>query len=196
MSMPGKKSEEGPDSELTQNVSEEAAIKTISSKTMSRNDAHRALELLEEYYGRLVRPQDQNLRLAIERVIRIFKSRLFQALLDIQEFYEVTLLDDEKTVEQKTDETLLVASRWEDNPPIASNRPLLNQQRLTQTTTTTNNNTIITNTTNNNSNSNNNNSIKTDSDLQQQSNAGVRTAGRTCATSPESVPTVRSSVHL
>ena len=37
--------------------------------------------MLEEYYGRLVRPQDQNLRLAIERVIRIFKSRLFQALL-------------------------------------------------------------------------------------------------------------------
>ena len=35
-------------------------------------------------------------------------------------------MDDEKTVEQKTDETLLVASRWEENPPIASNRPLLN----------------------------------------------------------------------
>ncbi|ESN96607.1 hypothetical protein HELRODRAFT_95514 [Helobdella robusta] len=102
------------------------SLKNLSSKTMSRSDAHRALELLEEYYGRLIRPQDQNLRLAIERVIRIFKSRLFQALLDIQEFYEVTLLDDEKSVEQKTDETLLVASRWEENPPIASNRPLSN----------------------------------------------------------------------
>ena len=44
-------------------------------------DAHRALELLEEYHSQLVRPQDQNLRAAIERVIRIFKSRLFQALL-------------------------------------------------------------------------------------------------------------------
>ncbi|TGZ39049.1 hypothetical protein DBV15_02358 [Temnothorax longispinosus] len=44
--------------------------------------AHRALELLEDYHAKLTRPQDKQLRLAIERVIRIFKSRLFQALLD------------------------------------------------------------------------------------------------------------------
>ncbi|EGI65238.1 Disks large 1 tumor suppressor protein [Acromyrmex echinatior] len=43
--------------------------------------AHRALELLEDYHAKLTRPQDKQLRLAIERVIRIFKSRLFQALL-------------------------------------------------------------------------------------------------------------------
>ncbi|KAI4492991.1 hypothetical protein M0802_009761 [Mischocyttarus mexicanus] len=46
--------------------------------------AHRALELLEDYHAKLTRPQDKALRLAIERVIRIFKSRLFQALLEQQ----------------------------------------------------------------------------------------------------------------
>lgn len=45
------------------------------------SEAHRALELLEDYHAKLVKPQDKQLRLAIERVIRIFKSRLFQALL-------------------------------------------------------------------------------------------------------------------
>lgn len=44
-------------------------------------EAHRALELLEDYHSRLGGPQDRALRIAIERVIRIFKSRLFQALL-------------------------------------------------------------------------------------------------------------------
>ncbi|XP_061938697.1 disks large homolog 1-like isoform X1 [Apis cerana] len=46
-------------------------------------EAHRALELLEDYHAKLTRPQDKQLRLAIERVIRIFKSRLFQALLGL-----------------------------------------------------------------------------------------------------------------
>ncbi|XP_055371151.1 disks large 1 tumor suppressor protein isoform X4 [Condylostylus longicornis] len=75
--------------------------------------AHRALELLEDYHSRLSEPQDRALRIAIERVIRIFKSRLFQALLDIQEFYELTLLDESKTIQQKTVETLQIASKWE-----------------------------------------------------------------------------------
>ncbi|XP_042862262.1 disks large homolog 1-like [Penaeus japonicus] len=34
-------------------------------------------------------------------------------LPDIQEFYEVTLLDDSKSVQQKTAETLQIASKWE-----------------------------------------------------------------------------------
>ena len=76
--------------------------------TVRKQDAHRALELLEEYHSQLSKPQDRALRNAIERVIRIFKSRLFQALLDIQEFYEVTLLDESKTLQQKTIETLQV----------------------------------------------------------------------------------------
>ncbi|XP_023936678.1 disks large 1 tumor suppressor protein isoform X3 [Bicyclus anynana] len=78
-----------------------------------KQEAHRALELLEDYHSKLIKPQDRQLRLAIERVIRIFKSRLFQALLDIQEFYELTLLDDTKTVQQKTAETIRIANKWE-----------------------------------------------------------------------------------
>ena len=46
-----------------------------------RTDAHRALELLEDYLSRLNHPQDKQLKTAIERVVRIFKSKLFQALL-------------------------------------------------------------------------------------------------------------------
>jgi disks large protein 1 len=47
-------------------------------------EAHRALELLEDYYSRLDDVEERELKVAIERVIKIFKSRLFQALLDIQ----------------------------------------------------------------------------------------------------------------
>ncbi|XP_037298252.1 disks large 1 tumor suppressor protein isoform X2 [Manduca sexta] len=78
-----------------------------------KQEAHRALELLEDYHSKLVKPQDRQLKLAIERVIRIFKSRLFQALLDIQEFYELTLLDDNKSIQQKTAETIRIANKWE-----------------------------------------------------------------------------------
>ena len=35
-------------------------------------------------------------------------------ILDIQEFYELTLLDDTKTIQQKTVETLQIANKWED----------------------------------------------------------------------------------
>ncbi|KQS29814.1 uncharacterized protein Dere_GG18414, isoform J [Drosophila erecta] len=80
---------------------------------VKKQEAHRALELLEDYHARLSEPQDRALRIAIERVIRIFKSRLFQALLDIQEFYELTLLDDSKSIQQKTAETLQIATKWE-----------------------------------------------------------------------------------
>lgn len=85
-----------------------------------REDAHRALELLEDYHSKLTKPNDRALRQAIEKVIRIFKSRLFQALLDIQEFYELTLLDDTKTLQQKTLETLQIAQKWENEPPITN----------------------------------------------------------------------------
>ncbi|XP_034135517.1 disks large 1 tumor suppressor protein isoform X11 [Drosophila guanche] len=92
--------------ELGQSQEEDERIAVIQK-------AHRALELLEDYHARLSEPQDRALRIAIERVIRIFKSRLFQALLDIQEFYELTLLDDSKSIQQKTAETLQIATKWE-----------------------------------------------------------------------------------
>lgn len=40
---------------------------------------------------------------------------LARFLLDIQEFYELTLLDETKTIQQKTAETLQMASKWETN---------------------------------------------------------------------------------
>ncbi|XP_064186237.1 disks large homolog 1 isoform X12 [Anguilla rostrata] len=61
-----------------------------------KKDAQRALRLLEEYRTKLSQTEDRQLRHSIERVINIFQSSLFQALLDIQEFYEVTLQDSQK----------------------------------------------------------------------------------------------------
>ncbi|XP_051997550.1 disks large homolog 1 isoform X4 [Xyrauchen texanus] len=60
-----------------------------------KKDAQRALQLLEEYRAKLNQTEDRHLRLSIERVINIFESTLFQALIDIQEFYEVSLQDNE-----------------------------------------------------------------------------------------------------
>lgn len=53
-------------------------------------DAHRALELLEDYYAKLVvtKPQDQQLKQSVEQVIKIFKSSLFQALLGVLSPYK------------------------------------------------------------------------------------------------------------
>lgn len=98
---------------------------------IKREEATRALELLEDYHRRLFAPEDTALRLAIERIIRIFNSRLFQALLDIQELYEQSLiqddsltnkysstsnadqiLDEQHKIEQ-TEQTLQLASKWQ-----------------------------------------------------------------------------------
>uniref|UniRef100_A0A8C7RCV0 Discs, large homolog 2 (Drosophila) n=1 Tax=Oncorhynchus mykiss TaxID=8022 RepID=A0A8C7RCV0_ONCMY len=43
----------------------------------------------------------------------VFKSSLFQALLDIQEFYEVTLLNTQKSCKQKLEEVNHMADKWE-----------------------------------------------------------------------------------
>ncbi|XP_043991109.1 disks large homolog 1-like isoform X12 [Gambusia affinis] len=64
-----------------------------------KKDAQRALLLLEEYRNKLNQTEDRQLRLSIQRVIDIFQSNLFQALIDIQEFYEVTLLDSQRWAE-------------------------------------------------------------------------------------------------
>lgn len=83
-----------------------------------KEEAHRALELLEDYQEQLCFPRDQQLRSAVERLIRIFRTRLFHALLDIQEFYHLTLLDENKSVEQKTAEALEMATKWERSPMV------------------------------------------------------------------------------
>ncbi|KAK5859292.1 hypothetical protein PBY51_003370 [Eleginops maclovinus] len=46
-----------------------------------KKDTARALGLLEEYCTKLRRPEEQQLKTAIQRVMGIFKSNLFGALL-------------------------------------------------------------------------------------------------------------------
>ncbi|NXV14988.1 DLG1 protein, partial [Cepphus grylle] len=49
--------------------------------TCSFLDTDRALVLLEEYCKKLKKPEEQQLKKAIRKVMGIFKSSLFQALL-------------------------------------------------------------------------------------------------------------------
>ncbi|XP_056421328.1 disks large homolog 1 isoform X14 [Hyla sarda] len=79
-----------------------------------KQDTQRALDLLEEYRTKLSQTEDKQLRKSIERVINIFQSNLFQALIDIQEFYEVTLLDNPKcTDNSKAREPVLHVNAWD-----------------------------------------------------------------------------------
>ena len=50
--------------------------------------------------------------------------------VDIQEFYDTTLLDDSKSVQQKTTETLQIVAKWEQTLTIAGGLP---QQTTLQT---------------------------------------------------------------
>ncbi|XP_043329237.1 disks large homolog 1 isoform X10 [Cervus elaphus] len=79
-----------------------------------KQDTQRALHLLEDYRSRLSQTEDRQLRSSIERVINIFQSNLFQALIDIQEFYEVTLLDNPKCIDHsKQSEPIQPVNTWE-----------------------------------------------------------------------------------
>ncbi|XP_061739599.1 disks large homolog 1-like isoform X3 [Nerophis ophidion] len=72
-----------------------------------QKDAQRALELLQQYRTKLDQRQqnrsqvkqcpveeDDQLKQSLDRVINVFQSQLFCALLDIQEYYEFTLVAD------------------------------------------------------------------------------------------------------
>uniref|UniRef100_A0A8C2XKS1 Discs, large homolog 2 (Drosophila) n=1 Tax=Cyclopterus lumpus TaxID=8103 RepID=A0A8C2XKS1_CYCLU len=80
---------------------------------LRKKDTARALGLLEEFCTKLRKPEEQQLKTAILRVMGIFQSNLFEALLDIQEFYEVTLLNTQKSCEQKLEEVNHMADKWE-----------------------------------------------------------------------------------
>lgn len=92
-----------------------------------QKDAQRALQLLEEYQTKLSQTGDPHLRLSIERVINIFKSTLFQALVDIQEYYEVSLQDTEdKPVEDsslKSRESFPPVNEWNLSVPPSTTGP-------------------------------------------------------------------------
>ncbi|XP_035996750.1 disks large homolog 1 isoform X4 [Fundulus heteroclitus] len=72
-----------------------------------QKDAQRALELLQQYRVKLNQrrqtqseskqvsaEEDHQLQQSLDRVINVFQSQLFSALLDIQEYYELTVLHD------------------------------------------------------------------------------------------------------
>ncbi|XP_014856086.1 PREDICTED: disks large homolog 1 isoform X3 [Poecilia mexicana] len=78
-----------------------------------QKDAQRALELLQQYRVKLNQRQqnqsqskqgsaeeDRQLTQSLDRVINVFQSQLFSALLDIQEYYEVTVLQDTQCTEK------------------------------------------------------------------------------------------------
>ncbi|NXF52206.1 DLG1 protein, partial [Oceanites oceanicus] len=54
-------------------------------------DTERAVEILTRYQSTLRSPEEQELKASIGKVSYIFQSELFQALLDIHEFYDFTL---------------------------------------------------------------------------------------------------------
>uniref|UniRef100_A0A674NTT5 Disks large homolog 1 n=1 Tax=Takifugu rubripes TaxID=31033 RepID=A0A674NTT5_TAKRU len=71
-----------------------------------QKDAQRALELLQQYRAKLRhrhQNQDHQLNQSLDRVINVFQSQLFSALLDIQEYYELTLLENNKCSGDQTD---------------------------------------------------------------------------------------------
>ncbi|XP_056417350.1 disks large homolog 2 isoform X14 [Hyla sarda] len=87
---------------------------------VKKKDTERALSLLEEYCSKLIKPEERPLRQAIEKVICMFKSNLFQALIDIQEFYEVMLLSSHIDYEEKISELNHVAELWEKNNSLSA----------------------------------------------------------------------------
>ncbi|KAG7514523.1 disks large-like 1-like isoform X1 [Solea senegalensis] len=81
-----------------------------------QKDAQRALELLQQYRTKLEQrrhnqtqtkqghvEEDHQLQQSLDRVINVFQSQLFSALLDIQEYYELTILADGKCSVDQTD---------------------------------------------------------------------------------------------
>ncbi|XP_052464030.1 disks large homolog 2 isoform X3 [Carassius gibelio] len=80
---------------------------------LRKRDTARALCLLEDYCSKLKKPEEQQLKTSILRIMGIFKSSLFQALIDIQEIYELTLLNSQKSCEEKLVEVNHMAEQWE-----------------------------------------------------------------------------------
>uniref|UniRef100_A0A673CRE6 Disks large homolog 1 n=1 Tax=Sphaeramia orbicularis TaxID=375764 RepID=A0A673CRE6_9TELE len=71
-------------------------------------DAQRALELLQQYRIRTKEgpvEEDRQLQQSLDRVISVFQSQLFNALLDIQEYYELTILSDTHSSGDQTDDS-------------------------------------------------------------------------------------------
>ncbi|XP_013860648.1 disks large homolog 3 isoform X2 [Austrofundulus limnaeus] len=78
-------------------------------------DTERAVGLLRQYQANLTSPEEQALKTSVGKVSAILDSQLFQALLDIQECYEVTLqLNAEQTVVKEDSRQ----DAWEENTHV------------------------------------------------------------------------------
>uniref|UniRef100_A0A8C1B9D0 Discs, large homolog 3 (Drosophila) n=1 Tax=Cyprinus carpio carpio TaxID=630221 RepID=A0A8C1B9D0_CYPCA len=77
-------------------------------------DTKRAVGLLKQYQASLTSPEEQALKTSVEKVSSIFGSHLFQALLDIQECYEITL---QMNAPQNGVKDSSSVDTWEANPP-------------------------------------------------------------------------------
>nr|XP_057909239.1 disks large homolog 3 isoform X5 [Doryrhamphus excisus] len=81
-------------------------------------DTERAVGLLRRYQASLTSPEEQALKTSVGKVSSILGSRLFQALLDIQECYEVTLqLNTQQRAlkEEEEDDDGDKEDAWEEN---------------------------------------------------------------------------------
>lgn len=100
-----------------------------------QKDARRALELLQQYRLRLEQRQqtqgaaeeDRQLNSSLDRVISVFQSQLFNALLDIQEYYELSITADSVPSVDHTDNPSSVvlpsAALGPPSPPLESPKP-------------------------------------------------------------------------
>ncbi|XP_042274450.1 disks large homolog 3 isoform X7 [Thunnus maccoyii] len=86
----------------------------VGHSMVHKYDTERAVELLRQYQANLTSPDEQALKTSVGKVSTILGSQLFQALLDIQECYEVTLqLNTEQSVVKEDSRQ----DAWEANPP-------------------------------------------------------------------------------
>ncbi|GMR31920.1 hypothetical protein PMAYCL1PPCAC_02115 [Pristionchus mayeri] len=83
-------------------------------------DAHRALEQIEDFHLQLRDPRDDELRRSIESLIKCFKDNLFSALLELQDLYDYTLLNSSKQQNDKIREVRRLVELWQGRPPIGS----------------------------------------------------------------------------
>ncbi|XP_076595856.1 uncharacterized protein LOC143326201 [Chaetodon auriga] len=89
-------------------------------------DTERAVGLLRRYQANLTRPEEQTLKTSVGKVSAILGSQLFQALLDIQECYEVTLqLNKEQTVVKEDSRQ----DAWEDQEEEGVSRVRVTSRR-------------------------------------------------------------------
>nr|XP_057930045.1 disks large homolog 1-like isoform X4 [Doryrhamphus excisus] len=98
-----------------------------------QKDAQRALELLQQYRAKLDQRQqnrnqikqcpveeDHQLQQSLDRVISVFQSQLFSALLDIQEYYEFTIVADSQCSPDPTADTVTSPSSDDIVPEISA----------------------------------------------------------------------------